>query len=88
MFRSSPREQRGRKGGRSSQKREGTICVKGQRHERPGSILGIARTSLWWECEYEGVVARERVRQESRGQILKGWLGHGEECRFYLKTVE
>lgn len=37
--------------------------MKGQRPETAGSTLGISRTSLWWECEYDGVVARKEVRR-------------------------
>lgn len=71
MFRSSLREQKIRKGGRSSQNN----MLKGQRPEKAGNTLGISRTSLWWECEYEGIVAREGVRKESREQILEDWVG-------------
>lgn len=39
------------------------MCVKGQRPERAGSTLEISRTSLWWECEFEMMVARGEVRR-------------------------
>lgn len=58
---------------------------EGPEARESGNTIGVSRTSVWWECEYEGVVTRE---SQSRGQIVRGRLGHGEEFGFYLKAME